>query len=291
MRVLVTGSAGLIGRGLRPALEVHGIETRSFDLVDGHDVRDRDRLLRSIEDCDGVVHLAAVSRVKWAEADPEACWATNVGGTRQLVELAQGLARRPFVLFASSREVYGEPDALPVAEDRPVAPVNVYGRSKVEGENAVTELGPRGAVVRLSNVYGDVHDHADRVVPAFVRAALANRDLMVEDAARTFDFTHQIDVAQALVQVVHQLAAGTDLPPLHIVSERPTSLGELAERIMALADGGRAVAAEGRTYDVTRFVGDGSRAATLLGWRATTPLDEGLASLVDAFRRTLNAAG
>jgi len=102
----------------------------------------------------GVVHLAAVSRVIDGERDPARCWAVNVEGTRTVVEAAQSSPLRPWVIYASSREVYGQPSALPASEDCDRAPLNVYGRSKVAAEDLVTASGLAHAIVRFSNVYG-----------------------------------------------------------------------------------------------------------------------------------------
>jgi len=282
MRILVTGSAGLIGRSLTRALASYGIDPRGYDKVDGDDVRDSARLARAMKGCVGVVHLAAVSRPGWAEQDPEGCWATNVGGTDNVVQAAATQRARPFVLFASSREVYGEAKALPVREDAALWPLNVYGRSKVAGEELVRGLGPRGAIVRLSNVYGDPVDHLDRVVPAFVRAAQAGGELRVEGSERIFDFTNISDVTRALVCAVQRLAGDAELPTLHLVSGRATSLGALASMAIDAAGRGRKVEAPGRSWDVRRFCGDGGRAADVLGWTANVPIEEGVRELAAA---------
>src|SRR5262245_10491647 len=85
-RILITGGAGSIGTALRAALERQGNEVAVLDLrasgEERADVRDAAAVARALRGCAGVVHLAAVSRVAWAERDPDACQATNVGGTR-----------------------------------------------------------------------------------------------------------------------------------------------------------------------------------------------------------------
>ena len=199
-RILVTGSKGLIGSALRAQIEGHGREVVGLDLrgagSEKGDVRDAQRIRGLIDRCLGVIHLAAVSRVAWAERDQEGCWSSNVGGLRNIIEALEAADRqtqRPWLVFASSREVYGQPDQLPATEDTPLRPINVYGRSKVEGERLVNEAigrGLRAATVRLSNVYGSVDDHADRVIPAFARAAVSGTTLRVDGAECAFDFTH-----------------------------------------------------------------------------------------------------
>jgi UDP-glucose 4-epimerase len=290
--ILVTGSAGLVGTALANALERSGRSVRRLDpRARAHgelgDVRDAAAVRRAVAGCAGVIHLAAVSRVSWGELDPETCWDTNVNGTRKILEAARLAAPRPWVLFSSSREVYGRPDHLPVREDAPLRPVNLYGRSKAEGERLVVDArgaGLRTAIVRLANVYGHVDDHADRVVPAFARAAVEGAPMVICGRDHAFDFTHIDDVVRGLVLLVEALEGGLAPPPIHFATGCPTTLGELAVLANALG-GGRSELVDGpeREYDVDRFVGDPSRAFELLRWRPEVDLSDGLRRLIRDF--------
>ena len=291
-RILITGSEGLVGSALRAALEARGAEVVGLDFLgtgrEYGDVRSLRRVRDALDGCDGVVHLAAVSRVVWGERDPEGCRSTNVGGLRNILQALDERERRPWLLFASSREVYGQPRHLPATEDTPLRPVNVYGRSKVEGERLVDAAragGLRAATVRLSNVYGSARDHADRVVPAFLRAANSGTPLRVDGVQCTFDFTHIDDTVRGMVAVVDRLARGQELPPVHLVTGRPTTLGELAVLAVALA-GGRASITEApsRFFDVARFHGSPERARMLLGWTPRVVLRDGLERLLRDLR-------
>ncbi len=288
-RIAVTGARGLVGTALCSRLRRSGFGVHEIDLR--HPQRPTDtRLAADVTDviaiCDGVIHLAAVSRVAAAECDPASCWATNVEGTQTVLQAAMRSSRRPWLVFASSREVYGQPCHLPVAETDPIAPLNVYGRAKVIGEAAVANADLRTAIVRLSNVYGSIDDHVDRVVPAFVRAATSGAPLRVEGAAHAFDFTHVDDVVDGLLRIVAALADGERLPPIHLVTGQSTTLGALATLAIELA-GSNSVAAEAppRTFDVSSFVGDGTRAHRLLGWKPLVSLRQGLRRLVDETRQ------
>lgn len=291
-RVLVTGSSGLVGSALSERLRARGVSVEGFDLrADGAergDVRDRRRVEAALQRCDGVVHLAAVSRVIWGEQDPEGCRATNIGGLANVLDAAMARSDRPWVVFASSREVYGQPDHLPASEDAPLRPVNVYGRTKVEGERLIAAAAAAGlgaSVVRLSNVYGSTADHADRVVPAFARAAVAGETLRVDGAEHTFDFTHIDDVTRGLCGIVdHYLGGGAALPPIHLLTGRATTLGELARLAIELAGTDAAIRlAPPRDFDVARFQGDPGRARSILGWSAEVSLRAGLRRLVEDF--------
>ena len=287
----MTGSSGLIGRALCRALLAEGHDVSPFDLREGRDVRDEGMLAEAMPRCSGVVHLAAVSRVAWCERDPRRCREVNVWGTRTVARLARSSSMRPWLLFASSREVYGHIDSLPVSEDAPIRPVNEYGRAKVEGELAVGDArhaGVRTAIVRLSNVYGDMNDHADRVVPAFARAAAEGGVLKVEGGDGGFDFVHLDDATRGLMLVVQALASGEKgLPSIHLVTGVMTRLRKLAD--MAIGLGGtdaRMKRRPPRTYDVSWFCGDPRRARSVLGWEAQVPLRNGLAQLIRDFRTT-----
>lgn len=298
-RILITGSEGLIGAALRNALEADGARVAGLDLRgpggEEGDTRDARRVRDAVSGCRGVVHLAAVSRVAWGERDPDACFATNVGGTGNVVAaMAAERARSPrgpWLLFASSREAYGHAGRLPVAEDAPLRPINVYGRTKVEGERlamAARDSGLRTAVARLSNVYGSTRDHADRVVPAFARAAALGGLLRVEGEDSAFDFTHIDDTVRGLTALIGRLDGGEAPPPAHLVTGRSTSLGELAALAVELAGTGAPIARTApRSFDVARFHGDPARARELLGWTARTPLRRGLARLIGDFRAEL----
>lgn len=294
-RVAITGSEGLIGRHLRAALAERKIEVVRIDhalppssgridlSVPGASV-DLEKLFGN---CDGVVHLGAVSRVVWGERDPARCWRTNVEGTNAVLQAAASCCSRPWVLLASSREVYGNAARLPVTEDAPRLPLNAYARSKVAAEDLVlaARTALRTGIVRLSSVYGDVLDHADRVVPAFARAAAEDGILRVEGAEHLLDLTHAADVADGLSRLMELLDGGdAKLPPIHLVSGVGTTLSALAH--LACAVGGskaRLTDAPPRDYDVSHFVGDPDRARRLLGWEAKTPLLDGVRRLVQEY--------
>ena len=290
-QILITGSEGLVGNALRGLLETRGWDVVGLDLLatgsENGDIRNSGRVRDAVAGCRGVVHLAAVSRVQWAERAPDDCFAVNVGGFRNVLEAVSSEADKPWVLFASSREVYGQALRLPATEETPLRPVNAYGRSKVEGERLVREAerrGLRAATVRLSNVYGSVRDHPDRVVPAFAWAAVTGRTIRMDGADCAFDFIHIDDTVRGMAALIDRLEAGETPPPVHLVTGVSTALRELAALAMELA--GRTVPlaeAPPRPFDVARFHGDPSRAKEMLGWEPRIALRDGLAQIVSDF--------
>jgi len=282
--ILVTGSEGLIGSAFcalltKSGYKVEKLDTRSADPGEKGDIRDEALVKERMKGCRGVVHLAAISRVADGESDPELCWQTNVIGTEVVMRAASEMPIRPWVLLASSREVYGEPEDLPVTTSAKAAAAErvalAWRRSAVDT-----------AVVRLANVYGGLNDNPKRVAPAFARLAAAGELLQVHGRENTFDFTHLDDVTLGLLSVVEAMQAGEVLPPIHFATGRSTTLGELADLAVSLG-GNKAKVAEipAPSYNVSRFVGDPTRARELLGWQSRVKIGEGMHRLIEDFRR------
>lgn len=291
-KILVTGSEGLIGTNLIPPLKNKGYEVIPYDLKIGSDICDKEKLETSINQCDGVVHLAAVSRVVWGENNPDLCWKTNALASSALIELALKKAKSPWVLLTSSREVYGDPTSLPVSDATAiVSPVNIYGRSKAKMEQAGLSARAQGltvAVVRLANVYGTTDDHHDRVLPAFCKAAVLGDVLRVDGLKNTFDFTHIEDTTKGLLKVIEQLENGVlNLPPIHLLPGIPTTLEEAARCAIEAAQPSTSIIQEAppRKYDVSKFYGAPDNAKNILDWEATITPEEGIKMLVNEFKK------
>jgi UDP-glucose 4-epimerase len=275
-KVLVTGGAGFIGshlvdrlvdrgdhvvvvdsmrRGKRATLEKHVLRSR-VRLVEG-DIRDFDVLASAVEGCETVYHLAAQSNVMGAVQDAEFSVTTNVLGTFNVLRSAVE-ARVARVVFTSSREVYGEPRSLPVAEDDPLIPKNPYGASKVAGEAYCRAFASTHGlpvhVVRLANVYGP--GDSDRVIPLWLAAAQRGDDLPVYGGDQVNDFLWVGTAIDALIW-----AADRGLPgPVNIGSGTGTRILDLAERVQEVTGHkSQIVRTAARDVEVAKFVADVGR--------------------------------
>ncbi|WOI54049.1 NAD(P)-dependent oxidoreductase [Parvularcula sp. LCG005] len=287
----MTGSEGLVGVGLVRALARLGHDVVAYDVLrtPAEDIRDAAAVARAVDGVDGIVHLAALSRVGWGESHSALTDEVNIGGTEVLVDAAARSPKAPFFLFVSSREVYGNPDTLPVTEGMPIAPLNTYGRSKAEGERlvqAAAASGLRTAIIRLSNVYGNRADHPDRAVPSLLWRALQHTDLTITGAETFFDFVHVDDCVDGLVKAVDALSAGRhDLPPVHLTTGVLTSLGQLATLVCERTASRSVVhVVPARVFDVEGFVGDPARARDVYDWQPTIDLATGVDMLATLMR-------
>ena len=292
MRLLVTGHEGLVGKAFCDLCSTAGAEVRGLDIrgADPRDIRDLDAVTELSDDIDGVVHLAAISRVAWGESHPDLCASVNVDGTAIVLEAMRRRSPQAWMLFASSREVYGNPVRPQVREDDPLEPVNNYGRSKLEGERligAARTAGLAAAILRLSNVYGGRADHPDRAIPALTGRALEGDVLRITGGSHYFDFVHVQDVAEALFKTANLLAQGAnDLPTVHLTTGIATSLLELARLAVAVTGSVSPIEEVGaRDFDVSGFCGDPAAAARLIGWDPKIPLRQGLAMVADDLRQ------
>ncbi len=294
-KILITGVKGLIGTALKDQLLKLNFEVKGLDNAypahhpDYGDIQDQQLLKKFAASCVGIVHLAGVSRVITGEKNPPLCWNSNVEGTQKILDIAKNLTTKPWVIYASSREVYGQPDQLPVKEDAPLLPLNVYARSKAAAEELVLNYRKQGlqtAIIRFSNVYGSTGDHSDRVIPAFCKAAAIGGTIRIEGGENIFDFTHIDDVIAGIIKVINKLQSRCfDLPALHLVSGHGTSLLQAAQIAKSFSKKlVKFLYAPSRIFDVNSFYGDPTLTGQLLDWRVKISIEEGIAQLVRDFR-------
>ncbi len=292
MRVLITGGAGFIGshlvdrllspspadapadeiivfdnlrRGRRSHLEPH-LTAGRVHLIEG-DIRDEAALCEALRGVDTVFHLAAQANVIGSEADRDYAFTTNVVGAYTLLKSAESAGVRR-VIFTSSREVYGDPAALPVREDAPLAPKNAYGASKVAGEMYFRIAQARNVletvIFRLANVYGP--RDSERVIPLWMERARAGEDLLLYGGDQLIDFVWVSDVVEALARAARPEYQHLVAQTINVGTGVGTPIATLAERILALS-GSRSQlrCLPARSVEVRRYVADVGRLTEMLG--------------------------
>jgi len=289
-KIVVTGGAGFIGshlvdrllqehggdvvvfdnlsRGRLANLVQHRTEPR-FHFVEG-DVSDAQAVVDVLRDATFVYHLAAQSTVLGAVKDAELTFHSNVAGTFNVLRAASqsGVQR---VVFASSRQVYGEPIGLPVDEESPLLAINSYGASKVAGEAYCRafrrEFGLQVGILRLADVYGP--RDVGRVVPLWIHQADTGQDLSVYGGKQVIDLVWIDQVVEALIRVA---SVEGPLRPMNVGSGTGTRIVDLARRIARLACGQPRIQLQpARAMEVTRFVANIERMRQVLN--IEPPLD------------------
>ncbi len=296
MRVLVTGSSGLIGTTICHKLVEEGIQPVTMDIrISPHpdfqpvykDINNIKEIKRATEDVEGIIHLAAVSQVAKGEKNPSLCWKTNFHGTVNVINAISTKSNNPWLIYASSREVYGKPNILPVSETHPINPINVYGKTKASAEKSVRDSPIPSIILRYSNVYGSVHDHETRVIPAFMKAALLNKPLRVDCRDHIFDFTYVDDAAEATILGMKALASNTfeGVTEFNVSSGEGYSLSQLVDIIAEVTEREvKTIQGEKRDYDVGKYIGDASKITKMLNHKCEISLRDGLTRLCSQYQ-------
>ena len=291
MKILITGGAGFIGHHLANRLSEHhtvvvydnlytGDLTRlnsNIEFIKG-DVTDFAHLSKVSRDMDVIYHLAAISRVLESVKHPRLCFDTNVIGTFNVVETAREHSCK--IIYASSREVYGDAQYLPVDEEHPLNPKNPYGASKLAGENMMRAMAAtydmRYAIIRLANVYG--RGDFSRVIPTFSRNIKEGKDLVIYGSpSKIIDFIHVSDVVDALIACLD-----VDKQTLNIGSGIGATLGELADIFMSFNSNTSSTVqiVEGNVCEVDRYIANVDKARNRIKFEPSIKLDEGVRELI-----------
>jgi dTDP-4-dehydrorhamnose reductase len=254
--ILITGATGTLGQAFARLCEVRGLDYRlltrqELDIADpasAHAALERHHPW-------AVINTAGYVRVDDAEREPERCFRENSDGPATLAKACE--RRGTQLLTFSSDLVFDGTKAAPYVESDPVAPLNVYGRSKAAGEKRVLDSLPRALVIRTSAFFGpwDVHNF----VFAALRA-LARGDMFVAAEDVTITPTYVPDLVNACLDLLIDEASGI----WHLAHPERITWASLARR-----------AATAAGYDPTLVRGAATAALRLA---APRPLNSALAS-------------
>jgi len=309
MRVLVTGSSGLIGTNVGLALTDRGEE------VVGVDIRPNpwtDRFRTEIADLnrihpnelpdggfDVVLHCAAHAKVFELVQHPERA----MENIRMLFTALDFCRRtRTPIVFSSSREVYGDIHRHVTEEAAAdfVVAESPYSASKIAGEALVYSYSQcydlPYIVFRFSNVYGRYDsdlDRLERVIPLFMDRIAREQPIVVFGRDKVLDFTYIDDCVAGVVAGIDALAAGrVHDQTINLATGRGYTLLDLVNMIgMALGTAPRATYEDARVGEVTRYVADIGKARSLLGYNPQWPLSSGILKAIAWHREAGILAG
>ena len=284
MKILITGGAGFIGTYLANKLSENNEVTVIDNLYRKNELELNNKIkfvgksiIEDIEELisqnDVIYHLAAISQVMTSIEEPELTYKLNVEATKNIV--AACTKHKKKLIFASSREVYGTQDELPVKLNAELNPENPYAASKVAGEAIVRSYGNSYEldynIVRMSNVYG--YGDVDRVIPKFIEIFRMNKDIELYGSEKIIDFIYIDDVVEALVKLKEKSGL-----ILNLGSGVKTTLLELANLIKELNPQSTSkinILTE-RHGEVGKFQADISETKSKLEWEPETSLREGI---------------
>lgn len=231
-RILITGGSGQVGHCLKAQLE--GCAELSIPDSTALNIADRRSVRQAVETFrpDYIINAAAYTAVDKAESDAERAFAVNRDGARHLAEAAE--AAGAAMLHISTDYVFDGAGGAPYDEAAPTAPQNIYGASKLAGEQAVLAACRRAVVMRTSWVFGA---HGQNFVKTMLRLG-RERDSLGIVADQYGAPTAAADIAAALITIVRrhtpeQLAERAGI--YHYCGSPYASWFEFAETIFAEA--------------------------------------------------------
>lgn len=304
--VLITGGLGFIGSNLARALVVQGAEVTLVDslipqyggnpfnienirnkvAVNVCDVRDPFAMAYLLKGKDYLFNLAGQTSHMDSMADPHTDLEINATAQLSILEACRKANPDIKIVFASTRQLYGKPDYLPVDEKHPIRPVDVNGINKLAGEwyhllyNNV--YGIRACALRLTNTYGPamrVKDARQTFLGIWVRLLLEGKPIKVfGDGLQLRDFNYVDDCVDALLLAGANDAANGKV--YNLGSNEVVGLKALAEMMVDLGYGGAfelvPFPPERKAIDIGDYYGDFSLITNELSWKPRVSLREGL---------------
>ena len=309
--ILITGGLGFIGSNLARSLVAQGANVTLVDSlipqyggnpfniedirdkvsVNFCDVRDTHAMTYLIQGKDYLFNLAGQTSHLDSMTDPHTDLDINAAAQLSILEVCRKENPDIKIVFASTRQLYGKPDYLPVDEKHPIRPVDVNGINKLAGEwyhllyNNV--YGIRACALRLTNTYGPgmrVKDARQTFLGIWIRLLLEGKPIKIfGDGLQLRDFTYVDDCIEALL-----LAGASDKANgkvYNLGGSEVIGLKNLSKIMVNLGHGGSFELApfpsERKAIDIGDYYSDFSLITKELGWVPKTDLKDGL-------KRTLN---
>lgn len=303
-KVLVTGAGGFIGSHVVEELLTAGYEVRALvhynggsrtghlaglddklkgglEIVFG-DVRDGVLMRSVVQECDAVLHLAALIGIPYSYAAPQSYIETNVVGVLNILEAARAndTAR---VVITSTSEVYGSAQRVPIDEEHPLSAQSPYSASKIGGdklgESYFRSFGLPLVTLRPFNTYGP-RQSARAVLPAILAQLLSGaQELHLGSLAPKRDLVFAKDTARGFRLALQ--TPGIEGQVIHLGTNSAVSVGELAQLCLKVT-GRAAVLREDparvrpANSEVVHLQADPAKAQRLLGWEPLTALEDGI---------------
>lgn len=317
-KILVTGGLGFIGSSLARALVSQGANVTLVDslipqyggnlynvddikdkvTINVSDVRDPFSLQYLLEGKDFLFNLAGQTSHLDSMTDPKTDLEINAMSQLSILEGCRKITPGIKIVFASTRQIYGRPDYLPVDEQHPIRPVDINGVNKSAGEwyhllyNNV--YGVRACALRLTNTYGPgmrVKDARQTFLGIWIRLLIEGKPIKIfGDGCQLRDFNYVDDCVNAML--IAGLSDTANGKVYNLGSKEVVGLKSLAEEMVNLGFGGSyelvPFPAERKAIDIGDYYSDFSLINNELGWEPNVFLREGLRKTIEYYKEHHN---
>jgi UDP-glucose 4-epimerase len=309
MRILITGGAGFIGSYLCEKYTKEGntvlcldnflsgnllnvrhlLIHQNFKLIKG-DILDFNLLERISREVDVIIHLAAQIHVDRSYVEPRLTFEINVMGTQNVLEVARIFDVKQ-VVHASTSEVYGSAQYVPIDEKHPLDAPHPYGASKIAADRMchayVVTYGMNVSIPRFFNIFGPRQRDIGYggVVSIFTRRVLNGMPPVIYgDGKQTRDYTYIDDAVRAFDLILNN---GARLDPTNIGTGKEVSIIDLANLIIELCGKKttiKPIHVEPRIGEVKKLIADTTKAREILKWKPKYELKEGLKTFIQWYK-------
>jgi len=313
--VLITGGVGFIGSNLARRLVMLGAKVTLVDslipIYGGNlhniedikdqvtlnisDVRDAFSMAYLVQNKDYLFNLAGQTSHLDSMTNPQADLDINAAAQLSILEACRQHNQKIKIVFASTRQLYGKPEYLPVDEAHPIRPVDVNGINKLAGEwyhllyNNV--YGIRACALRLTNTYGPgmrVKDARQTFLGIWIRNVIEGKPILVfGDGLQLRDFNYVDDVVDALLMAA--LDARADGQVFNLGSKEVVNLKQLAQMFCELFPGSSyeivPFPPERKVIDIGDYYSNYDKFQTTLGWEPKTDIRQGLVSCLSYYQK------
>ena len=315
-KILITGAEGFIGSHLTEALLRLGYDVRAFVLYNSFnswgwldhsepeirknlevftgDIRDPNGVREAIKGCDTILHLAALIAIPYSYHSPDTYIDTNVKGTLNILQAARDTNVRR-ILVASTSEVYGTAQFVPITEDHPKQPQSPYSASKI-GADAIADSFYRSfnlpvTIVRPFNTFGP-RQSARAVIPTIITQLLNGvKEIQLGAVTPTRDLLYVKDTVNGFLEIAKcDELIGHEV---NIATQSEISIADLAQKIIGqINPEARIVVSNDRirpeNSEVLRLYGSNEKLKSFTGWEQKFSFDDGLKETIEWFREKDN---
>ncbi|WP_208341312.1 NAD-dependent epimerase/dehydratase family protein [Aetokthonos hydrillicola] len=257
------------------------------------DVRDPHSICYLIQGQDYLFNLAGQTSHLDSMKDPDTDLEINCRSQLSILEACRKYNPNIEIVFASTRQIYGKPDYLPVDEKHPLRPVDVNGINKMAGEwyhilyNNV--YGIRACALRLTNTYGPrmrIKDTRQTFLGIWIRCLVEGKRFEVWEGEQLRDFTYVDDALEALLIAAASPAAKGQI--FNLGGDCVISLKDLGNLLIEVNGTGelliRSFPSERKRIDIGDYYADYNLIHSELGWKPKVSLREGLATTLSFYR-------
>jgi NAD dependent epimerase/dehydratase len=313
-KVLVTGAAGFIGSHLTELLVSSGLDVRVFvrynsknnwgwlegsdvlkhiEIITG-DIRDYDSVLKAVNGCESVYHLAALIGIPYSYISPKAYIDTNIIGTYNILQSSKEIGVNK-VIVTSTSETYGTAQYVPIDEIHPLCGQSPYSASKIGADHLSISYYKSFQlpvkIVRAFNTYGP-RQSARAIIPTIIAQILSGKTkIKIGNVLPTRDLTFVKDTVSGFLAI----ANSDDLygEVTNIGMNKEISISDLADMIIQLIGVETEIISDSsrirpENSEVERLWCENSKILTKTNWKPQYSLEKGLIETIEWISQNKN---